>query len=79
MDIRASLRAPRLIPRTPCKPSEHVRHRGDDRRAHEDSNPGAAGGDEPLPPPGQDLQCFYMGFLIGQHLYKILINNVLYA
>jgi hypothetical protein len=22
---------------------------------------------------------FYMGFLIGQHLYKILIDNVLYA
>jgi hypothetical protein len=38
-------------------PSEHVRHRGDDRRAHEDSNPGAAGGDKPLLPPGQDPQC----------------------
>jgi hypothetical protein len=23
---------------TPCKPSKHVRHRGGDRRAHEDSN-----------------------------------------
>jgi hypothetical protein len=45
---------------TPCKPSGHVRHRGDDRRAHEDSNPGAAGGDKPLPPPGQDPRCMLM-------------------
>jgi len=32
--VRASLRAPRLFPtthRTPCKPSEQVRHRGGDR------------------------------------------------
>jgi hypothetical protein len=43
---------------TPCKPSGHVRHHGGDRRAHEDSNPGAAGGDKPLLPPGQDLQCW---------------------
>jgi hypothetical protein len=40
-----------------CKFSGHVRHRGGDRRAHEDSNPGAAGGDKPLPTPGQDPQC----------------------
>jgi len=42
---------------TPCKPSGHVRHRGGDRHAHEDSNPGAAGGDKLLLPPGQDPQC----------------------
>jgi hypothetical protein len=36
---------------TPCKPSGHVRHSGDDRRAHENSNPGAAGEDKPLLPP----------------------------
>jgi hypothetical protein len=41
---------------TPCKPSGYVRHRGGDRRAHEDSNPGAVEGDKPLPPPGQDPQ-----------------------
>ena len=43
---------------TPCKLSEYVRHRGGDRRAHENSNPGAAGGDKPLLPPGQDPQCW---------------------
>ena len=42
---------------TPCKPNEHIRHRGDDRRAHENSNPGTTGGDKPLLPPGQDPQC----------------------
>jgi len=42
---------------TPCKPSEHVRHRGGDRCAHEDSNPGVVEGDKPLPPPGQDPRC----------------------
>jgi hypothetical protein len=47
---------------TPCKPSGHVRHRGGDRRAHEGSNLGAVEGDKPLPPPGQDPQCFFCNF-----------------
>jgi len=46
----------------PCKPSGHVRHRGDDRHAHENSNPGAAGKDKPLPPPGQDPRCSVQPF-----------------
>jgi hypothetical protein len=50
---------------TPCKPNGHVRHRGSDRRAHENSNPGAAGGDKPLLPPGQDPQCVWVIFLIS--------------
>jgi hypothetical protein len=53
MGVRISLCAP-------CKPSRYVRHRGDDRRAHEGSNPGATEGDKPLPPPGQDPQCPFM-------------------
>jgi hypothetical protein len=42
---------------TSCKPSEHVRHRGDDRRAQGDSNPGAEEGNKSLPPLGQYLKC----------------------
>jgi len=42
---------------TPCKPSGQVRHRGDDRRAHEGSNPGAVERDNLLPPLGQDPHC----------------------
>jgi hypothetical protein len=49
---------------TPCKLSGHVRHRGGDRHAHENSNPGAAGGDKPLLPPGQDPQCYRAMILI---------------
>ena len=48
---------------TPCKPNEHVRHREVDRRAHEDLNPGAAGGDKPLLPPGQDPQCYLIDLI----------------
>ena len=47
---------------TPCKPSEHVRHRRGDRHAHEDSNPEAAGGDKPLLLPGQDPRCYLFNF-----------------
>jgi len=39
--VRTSLHAPRLFPTphwTSCKPSEQVRHRGGDRRAHRGSN-----------------------------------------
>jgi len=39
-------------------------HRGGDRRAQEDSNPGAAGGDKPLLPPGQDPQCDKCSILV---------------
>jgi hypothetical protein len=41
--VRASVRAPRLFLTaqwTPCKPSEQVRHRGDDRRTQRESNSG---------------------------------------
>jgi hypothetical protein len=44
---------------TPCKPSGHVRHHEGDKYAHESSNSGAAEGDKPLSPPGQDPQCFF--------------------
>jgi len=61
---------------TPCKPSGHVRHRGGDRRAHEDSNPGAAGEDKPLLPPGQDPQCIII-IIINPYLkYLILIMEL---
>jgi hypothetical protein len=48
---------------TSCKPNEHVRHRGGDRRAQWGSNPGAEEGNKPLPPLGQDLKCFLIWFL----------------
>jgi len=43
--VRASLRAPQLIPGPTehCKPSRQVRHHGVDRRARWDSNPGDRG------------------------------------
>jgi hypothetical protein len=41
-----------------CKPSEHVRHRGDDRRAQGGSNPDVEEGNKSLPPLGQYLKCF---------------------
>jgi len=47
---------------TPCKPSGHVRHRGGDKHAYKDSNPGAEG-DKPLPPPAKDPQCILFLFL----------------
>jgi len=33
----------------------HVKHHGGDRHTHEDSNPEAAEGDKPLPPPGHSF------------------------
>ena len=49
---------------TPCKPSGHVRHRGDDRRAHESSNLEAVEKNKLLPSPGQDPQCISNAFLV---------------
>jgi hypothetical protein len=48
---------------TPCKPSRHVRHREDDRRTHENSNPETAEEDKPLPPPAKYPQCILFLFL----------------
>lgn len=37
---------------TSCKPSKHVRHRGDDRHVHKNSNSGAEKKNKSLPPQG---------------------------
>jgi len=42
---------------TSCKPSEHVRHCGGDRRAQWDFNPGAEERNKSLPPLGYNLKC----------------------
>ena len=42
---------------TSCKPSEYVKHHGDDRRVQGGSNPGAEEGNKSLLPLGQYLQC----------------------
>ena len=46
-----------------CKPSEHVRYRGDNRHAHGSLNPGGVERNKSLPPLGQDLKCKSCGIL----------------
>jgi len=48
-----------------CKPSEHVRYRGGDRRAQWSLNPGAEEGNKSLQPLGHNLKCTLRAYLIS--------------
>jgi hypothetical protein len=53
---------------TSCKPSEHVRYRGDDKHAQRSSKPVAEKGNNSLPPLGQDLKCYNVIYLYYRKL-----------
>jgi len=69
---------------TSCKPSEHVRHRGNDKCAQWNLNPDAEKGNKPLPPLGYNLKCNIRIIIryINDHIKtcfywnKLLIKNL---
>ena len=66
---------------TSCKPSEHVRHRGGDRRAQWGSNPCAEEGNKSLPPLGHNLMCDFhhtFKFIYGDHSLPYTLHLLLF-